>query len=304
MYVMTSSSSVTAQQIRQGGFSLVNPLLECEIGSELLTQGLINVKSSIQEVVDQLEKQEKVEEVAVYFRDLNTGYSFGINEKEEFSPASLLKLPLVIAYYKQAETDPQLFKKEIEAPETDYNQMENFKPEMTLEKGKKYTVEEVIRRTLIYSDNTAMAMLINNLDLSIQNKVYKDLGITIPGEEGLDDYLSVAEYASFFRVLYNASYLSRESSQKLLSLLTEVDFEGGLRGGVPQGVTVANKFGERGFNGTPQLQLHDCGIVYFTDRPYLLCVMTRGEDFAELAEVIRTVSKTVFDQVKQQTQQL
>ena len=175
---------------------------------------------------------------------------------------------------------------------------------MTLEKGKKYTVEEVIRRTLIYSDNTAMAMLINNLDLSIQNKVYKDLGITIPGEEGLDDYLSVAEYASFFRVLYNASYLSRESSQKLLSLLTEVDFEGGLRGGVPQGVTVANKFGERGFNGTPQLQLHDCGIVYFTDRPYLLCVMTRGEDFAELAEVIRTVSKTVFDQVKQQTQQL
>ena len=126
MYVMTSSSSVTAQQIRQGGFSLVNPLLECEIGSELLTQGLINVKSSIQEVVDQLEKQEKVEEVAVYFRDLNTGYSFGINEKEEFSPASLLKLPLVIAYYKQAETDPQLFKKEIEAPETDYNQMENF----------------------------------------------------------------------------------------------------------------------------------------------------------------------------------
>jgi hypothetical protein len=38
----------------------------------------------------------------------------------------------------------------------------------------------------------------------------------------------VIDYASFFRVLFNASYLNRKDSEKALALLTKVAFRDGL----------------------------------------------------------------------------
>lgn len=44
--------------------------------------------------------------LSVYFRNLTNGNWFGIEEKELFSPASLMKLPLLLAYYKLEEQQP------------------------------------------------------------------------------------------------------------------------------------------------------------------------------------------------------
>jgi len=41
------------------------------------------------------------------------------------------------------------------------------------------------------------------------------------------------------------------------------------------------------------VQLHDCGIVYSAQRPYFLCVMTRGSDVQRLAGVIAQASRFV-----------
>ena len=41
-------------------------------------------------------------------------------------------------------------------------------------------------------------------------------------------------------------------------------------------------------------ELHDCGIVYQNDDPYVLCVMTQGRSFAELQALIADISSTVY----------
>jgi hypothetical protein len=64
---------------------------------------------------------------------------------------------------------------------------------------------------------------------------------------------------------------------------------------------VAHKFGEH----TSQLsdgtvvsrELHDCGVIYFPGKPYLLCVMTKGSDFPTLAGVISTISRIAYNYV-------
>ena len=64
---------------------------------------------------------------------------------------------------------------------------------------------------------------------------------------------------------------------------------------------VAHKFGERGIigqDGIEQKQLHDCGIIYYPNHPYILCVMTRGYKLAELEEIVRTVSKNIYQEVE------
>jgi beta-lactamase class A len=166
--------------------------------------------------------------------------------------------------------------------------------------GDQYSVEDLIYRMIVSSDNNAMILLVNNLPLPLQDKVFTDLGITIPGVRGTEDYMSVVDNASFFRILYNASYLEKSTSQKALELLTKSGFSDGIRRGIPKGITVANKFGERLFNG--KQQLHDCGIVYFKNNPYLLCVMSRGTNFNKLASSIRQISRVVYAEVEKQEQ--
>ncbi len=72
--------------------------------------------------------------------------------------------------------------------------------------------------------------------------------------------------------------------------------------GVPSTVDVAHKFGERttlasDTESTETKQLHDCGIVYFPENPYLLCVMTRGTDFKVLEGIISDISRMVYEEV-------
>jgi hypothetical protein len=44
-------------------------------------------------------------------------------------------------------------------------------------------------------------------------------------------------------------------------------------------------------------ELHDCGIIYYPNNPYFLCVMTRGKDFPTLEGVIKDISKIAWDEV-------
>jgi hypothetical protein len=43
--------------------------------------------------------------------------------------------------------------------------------------------------------------------------------------------------------------------------------------------------------------MHDCGIVYAKNQPYVLCVMSRGKSFADLSDAIALISKTVYDEM-------
>ena len=110
--------------------------------------------------------------------------------------------------------------------------------------------------------------------------------------------MSVEEFATFFRVLYNATLLSKDMSEKALDLLARAEFKEGLVEGVPASVTVAHKFGERVFGSNGEIkELHDCGIVYYPEHPYLLCVMTKGSSFEYLDDGIREISHIVYEKV-------
>jgi formylmethanofuran dehydrogenase subunit D len=81
--------------------------------------------------------------------------------------------------------------------------------------------------------------------------------------------------------------------------MSAASFSGGLISGVPAGVSVSHKFGEKVIDASvPTLQLHDCGIVYHPRTPYLLCVMSQGRDYDELSSFIGDVSKTVYRSVE------
>jgi beta-lactamase class A len=210
----------------------------------------------------------------------------------------------MIAYYKTAETDPTLFKKEILNTAVFNPKDQNIQPQVTLTPNLKYTVEDLIDRMIIYSDNMAYNLLMENIDSETVAKVYTDLGIDIAKAytDPTGNIISVSGYSSFFRVLFNSSYLEKDMSEKALKLLSQVKFKDALPAGVPGTITVSHKFGERQYVETGQKQFHDCGIVYIPQNPYLVCIMTRGKDFNGMVDTIKNISQKVYQHITDESQ--
>ena len=295
-----SSISSRGALIREGQQNLINPLLSCEISEEKEFYEFKPLKAEIADVVRQDMGQNKASSVSLYFRALNSGRWFGLNQDEKFSPASMLKVPVMIAYFKLAESNPAVLSKSITYQGgLDRNVPEFMKPLHTLQIGATYTIEDLISHMVIYSDNNAQYLLRQSLDPHSLTEVYTDLGLTIPKSDEEVDFMSPKTYGFIFRVLYGATYLNRFYSNKALELLKNTEFKDALVTGLPSDTTVVHKFGERTvYTPTGDLQfreLHDCGIIYYPSHPYLICVMTRGSNFEDLKATIADISRVTYN---------
>lgn len=291
-------SVIPFQEDRLGGYKYINPLLECDTNQIDLSTEYKPSSQNIQTIIDTEKKKGNVQDVSVYYRDLNNGPWFSINSSSEFAPASLLKVPIMMAYYKAAETDPSILTQHIVYATSANQEAQYYAPTQTLENGKSYTADELIHQMIVYSDNDAMTLLGNHIDQDSIIKILSDLGIEPAKSSSLPDALTVRSYASLFRVLYNASYLSKTYSEKALSLLAQTGFPQGIAAPLPKNMTVADKFGEREFaDGTKQL--HNCGIIYYPQHPYLLCIMTQGNDYQPLANTIAAISQSIYQNLHQ-----
>lgn len=288
------NKNINRLENHETGYKYISPLLECE-NSLPLNYDLSNLKENIQKVINTKIAKHEVNTVSLYFRDLNNGPWIGINQDDKFSPASLLKVPLMMAYFKLAEDDPNLLAKKVIVGNYEEEASPNILPQKKVTVGAEYTIEDLINYMIKYSDNTAANTLLANIPAQDLTEIYTDFNLKIPGSEGLENYMTVTEYSSFFRILYNASYLNRQMSEKALQILTTSAFTKGLTAELPSGTEVSHKFGERVFDGSKQL--HDCGIIYLANKNYLLCVMTRGDDFGKMENTIADISKNIFDNV-------
>lgn len=278
---------------KNNNFKLTNPILDCEDADQ--DDNLILSGSNVNDKVGDIEKVYGLSDISLYFRDLNNGPWLGVGEKDTFSPASLLKTPIVMALFKYAESNPDILKKEILITESDIERDSNQNIVFEgLQKDNKYTLLQIAESVLKNSDNAGVPIIINSIPSEYIANVFDSIGVPYK-DTSTEVGLRVKDYSAFFRVLFNSSYLNREMSEKLLGILSESKYEKGLVSGVPEGVVVSHKFGERKINGIKQL--HDCGIVYYPEHPYLLCIMTKGTDFEKEEAAISELSKYIYREV-------
>lgn len=284
-------------------YPYIHPLLEVNTTAKKVYREAAEIEARIKATVDELVRNDGTERISVYFQDFESGMWAGVHETLDYAPASMLKVPILIAYYKWAETDPAVlqrtirYEKELVPPGLNTNVL----PERQIRLGESYTIDDLLKRMIVHSDNNAAQVLFNAIDRDALLNVSSDLGIPPAADRvNMPDSLSPKNYSLFFRVLYNSTYLTPEMSSRALALLTETDFKDGLVAGVPQGITVSHKYGNRysvSPNGKPFYQLHDCGIVYYPEHPYVLTVMSRGSSYEELTAGIKRVSAVVYEEV-------
>lgn len=288
-----------------GNYVFTNPLLDFEL-PEGYKNSIVS-SDSAREFVEDIMKKQNIKHISVYFRDLNNGPWIGINEKEYFSPASMLKTPLFISLLKWSEKDPSILEKRVVVEKKFFDDAlsKNIKTGNDILLGKEYSLFELAQKMIKNSDNIATAILYENIPQNYIEDVFTSIGASFI-ENGKDKLIRVKDMASFYRVLFNSSYLNRYNSEKALFVLSDTVYKEGLSRGIPKDIVIAHKFGERSYVDFPDekqtpdidnIQLHDCGIIYYPSKPYILCVMTRGSDFKIQEEAISKISRFFYSQV-------
>ena len=302
-YHLHQPEAASTKAIRESSekYQFISPLLA--VGRQNISTPspvYASLVNAVNKYVSAEKKSGELSDASVYLIDYTHGGSFAINEKAAYDPASLMKIAIMIAYFRQDEDG-----------EGSLDRMLTYTPELSkvladspidsqsaLKVGSAYSVRDLIDRMIIDSDNGAKNLLILSMPGERINEMLAELGI--PELQDNKPYLiSEDDYSLFFRVLYNATFLSRHDSETALSILSRVTFKDGLVAGLPPGTLVAHKFGDNetvDSSGQPaESELHDCGIVYEKNDHFLLCIMTKGKSTADLSNVISSITKMVSD---------
>lgn len=290
--------SFKPRRFNDSRFSYIAPLVGIESNRADEVGRLNSLQSDINHYISSNKKL--VSEYSYYFRNLNTAEWIGENENTGFIPASLLKITLALSIKKEEEnrklldTQRFIYTSDIEAQQ----HIAKYIAPTLLKVGNSYTTDELVEKMIIDSDNGAKDLLYTHVDKTTYDQLYDILGVQIP-EDGAYR-LSAKDYSFFFRLLYSSTYLTMVESERLLNVFTKVTFKDGLVKYLPSNTIVAHKFGSyvkpnKEGDKPNDMQLHDCGIIYYPDRPYVLCVMTRGKNQKDLSEFIAGLSKVVYD---------
>ena len=226
----------------------------------------------------------------LYFEDLTTGAWVGINEKDEFTPASLLKVPTMVGVLKMVEQGNVTLDQELALDADDLD----LKSGSLGAKGAGYniTIKDLLIALIKESDNTAVLTL-NRRVLDDETYVESRLAMGLPMPTNDTAVISPKQYSNILRSLYLSSYLRRTFSELGLSIMLETDFNSEIPAGVPNTVKVAHKVGFYKELGI----YHDCGIIYVPNKPYILCIMSKDGTQEEADRIISEVSRMVYNYV-------
>lgn len=270
---------------------LVNPTVVADIGKHFI----VNFKS-LKEVFLDIQKRYS-QKTYVYFQYLANGSWVGLGEKDLFTAASTIKVPLAMAVYKNAEEGRYKMTDVYALTEADLDV--HFGTLYQSGVGYELSIEEFVRIMLEDSDNTAMNALFAFLrEIGIRDPflgVYSAMGWEHVefGKEASYFDINLKTLSNMFLALYNATYVNIEHSQIILGHLTASVYGDALENGIPSGGTIANKSGVLEDRDT----YSDCGIVYAPGRHYLICVGSVGASQIIAHRFISEISQAAYDYV-------
>ncbi len=291
----SSNCPAAMQVVRLNKNGFTRPLLLSDNPNE--SDDLNGLKATIADLITSETSKGNLIEASIYVRKLDDGSWMALNGYNGYNPGSLIKVPILITYLKMSESKPNLMKENIRFDQQFTQMPIQEYPDQTITPGRNYSIRELLEAMIVHSDNNATILLIQHMDVDAFKKLFTDIGLPSPPEKDPNFKINAVDISKFIRILYNSTYLNSDNSEIALSLLAKSTFNNGLVSQLPEGVKIAHKFGEQG--DAESKQLHEMGIIYAGDHPYLVTVMTRGKEMKNLSSFIGQVSKMVYQRFDQ-----
>lgn len=226
---------------------------------------------------------------------------YALNANQVFPAGSLYKLFLLSAAFEEIEAGRLKEDQEITVSQkhlVDTLGFEDFGYDHK-QKNITHTVSAILKRIATISDNYASIMLAEHIGWEKVREQAKVLGATSTVIQSPIRTTS-SDIALFFTKLYNGEVVSKESSEKIINLLSESRLNTRIPARLPEAIDasagaklklkIAHKTAE-----LPDLR-HDAGIVFLPDNPYVIVLLANEVPNENQAiETLAYLSKEIFD---------
>lgn len=236
-----------------------------------------------------------------YYKNLVTGYEFGIREEEAYLAASVIKLPLYLHILRQweegtwAPEDLLTITEEDKMPSC--GALRLFSGSLTVD------LRTLCRLMIDLSDNTATNKLIRLCTIPGANEAFRQMGLkqTVlrrllfdagASAAGLQNTVSPREMGMLLEQLYRGTFVNGQVSREAMDTLLNQQIKHKL-GGKLFGVPIAHKTGEDGCLS------NDVGIV-FGKEPFVICFTGHDTDVYRWEDLMRRAAFDLYQVQKEQ----
>ena len=223
-----------------------------------------------------------------------------LDSKNVFLSASLIKIPILIAGFRQAEQKKWDLTEVIRVPKEE--KVGGSGVLATFSDPVQVTVQDLMTLMITVSDNTATNVLIDLIGLEAIQTCIKELGLQSTQlnrklmdleskAKGIENLASASDMVSCLKAVHRESFLSHGSSQAILSIMAKQQFTHKLPAYADsEKVNVYNKTGEL------DKAEHDCMIITYGEKTAYAAVLTDHLEHNEMGrQAIRQIGKYVYD---------
>jgi len=241
--------------------------------------------------------------------DLTSGQQLAINADETFATASSIKVALLAELFRQDQAggpnhlrDTYTIRKEDFVP--DSSVFNGLTPGVTL-----VTNRDLATMVVAVSDNAATNLLIERVGMDNVNALMDRLGLVKTrlrrkmidlqaARAGRENVSTPREMAALMEAIYRGKILDASHTKDLLDLLS-IGKDSYMPRSLPDDVRIANK------PGSLEVVRNDIGIIYATNRPFALAIMTSYDKIERDAEAtigrIASIAYSYLDRVGRAT---
>ncbi len=227
---------------------------------------------------------------SVYYKDLTTGQSAGIDEHQIHIAASVNKVPVVAALYYldskgKIDIDDRLTIQKKDIQDYGTGSIRYQKP------GQTYSLRNLAKLALKQSDNTAAHVISVRIG---EDKIQELIDSWEMSQTDMKNNKStVFDMEILFEKIYKGEIANPANTKEFLEFMRNTDFEDRIPKYLSKETSVYHKTGDgEGF-------IHDVGLIKYGSSVYYLGVMTSdiGEEETSTKDTIGKVSKTIFEMV-------
>ena len=230
-----------------------------------------------------------------YYKNLVTGYEYGIRESEAYLAASVIKLPLYLHVLQQCAAGVWDMDQVLTVTQED--KMPSCGA-LTLFTGDvDVNLRTLCRLMIVLSDNTATNKLIRHSTIPGANEAFRQMGLeqTVlrrllfdaqASAAGLQNTVSPKEMGGLLELLYRNAFVSEEVCKEAMDTLLKQQVDHKL-GGKLFDAPIAHKTGE------DEDLSNDVGIV-FAEEPFVVCFTGHDTDVYRWEDLMRRAAYDLY----------
>ena len=215
-----------------------------------------------------------------YYKNLITGFEYGVRADESFGAASVIKLPLFLHVLERASVGRFCMSDKLTITEEDKvpicGALTLFTDEVEVD------IRTLCRLMISISDNTATNRLIKYCTIDEIGQGFRNMGLektvlrrllfdSAASKAGIQNSICPAEIGMLLERVYRKEFVSAEVCKEVIDTLMLQQVDHKLNGKICGEVNIANKTGEDDHLS------NDVGIVYAKE-PFVVCFAGQGTD--------------------------